>query len=324
MGELAVLPCVCLVVPRGDRYEDMWIGDLDAQWVDTTTGATLERHPGEYESPRSRELLRRMLGAGSTVRDGRGRRTFMLDGFLEREDGQEPIGVPAARKQRFPTRPTRGGWALGLGSARSPLEFDLVDPDSGATRRVPQPEIGVARFLSKRYLLRLGSVDRGRLDWRVLDLETGAEQPALAVPEDRSRAVVADEQILVACPVQGRSTLCLWNPVTGTREPLSWDGEPLRDVVLGDAKGPDRNDRWLLRLGKPGAPEGGLAVLDMRTRTVRLLTTARESHAFATELAIRDDGALLRIEREREIVLYGPESGRRQVLFPRPPGARRE
>lgn len=325
VGVLRAVPCVALSVPTPGTPYDPWSAPYDLLWIDPSSGAELHRQPFGHPDARGHELTRRLLAALATTRDSRGRRVFLHEGFLEREDGQGPVGIPEATRHRpvVPVRATRGGLALrfapGQGGSHGGV-FLLVDPDTGAVRTAPQPELGPAHVLSARHLLRLGSVGRGPYDWRVLDLHTGLERPAQGVPADRLAVVVADDLLLTTLRVDGRPVLGLWDPRAGEQSPVTWEGAAPEVSGLCRVTGPDAEGRWLLHVGAIG-PQGSqaraLAVFDAGTRRARVVSTVPEALGRAEELRIGADGAVLRVERERAIVRYGPEAGRREVLFPR-------
>ncbi len=172
-----------LAAPHVTYWEQFGLNDpAELFWLDGRTGALAHQHLEPWPDDRSRPLAQGLLRALSTVRDSQGRRTWLWDGFLHREGGAGPIGVPvAAPPQRtHPMDAIPGGWAIRHRQGMMPQNaFPVVEAETGRVRSVPAREWSRAFLLSPSVVLYENRRPKVERRWSIYDLDSGVETPAV-------------------------------------------------------------------------------------------------------------------------------------------------
>ncbi len=319
-----------VVVMQGQDRLDAFSLPAEVLWFDGATGAQLHQELDGYPDARGVAFQRDMLRDFSEVRDSQGRKTWLFDGFLEREGGVAPIGVPAvARSERvlFPVRAGSDAWWIRMvpGSRQAPFDtFAWIDADTGRTLKLPQELFPPCYDLSRGRLLarRSPTNDRKTATWQVLDLATGEATPALGMPWPRALpglCGLAGDRVL--CTAKGSMRdLLIWDPIRGesTRLSLPDLGAEIRSLSPLDL---DVRGRCLLRIGCGGElAEGrgeGWVLISPDPPDARLLLRPWSLPGELEPLHVREDGAVLFLVEGRRIVRVGPETDRIETLFPR-------
>jgi hypothetical protein len=295
-------------------------------WFDGATGAFVHQELDGYPDAKGVAFTRAMARDLSPVRDSQGRRTWLFDGFLEREGDAAPIGIPAAApsKHVFPVRPAPGAWTLraapgqvGFGGGT----FAWIDADTGREIQLPQERYQPCYVLSRgRMLVQRSPVeDLRQATWQVVDMAMGASAPAAGAPEGWPRtewplALLESDRVLLCVKEGDVHVLHLWDPVAGTREHLAVGGLE-RFAGHPRIEGPNVEGWRILRCALPGERGEAWVLLSPDGRTSRVI--ARGMVDAGELLYLAQDGSVLAIMDQRRIVRVGPAVGQVEVLFPK-------
>jgi|GEM_PF-6045793 len=293
-------------------------------WLDGRSGALAHQHLEPWPDDRSRPLAQGLLRDLSTVRDSKGRRTWLWDGFLHREGSDDPVGVPAAAPalRAFPMDAIPGGWALRHRQGSMPkTAFPVVEAETGRVRSVPAREWSRAFLLSPGVVLYEERRPKVETRWTVLDLDSGRETPALGQVH-QACSTLQDGRVVGTREDGDATAFVIWDPRTGAVSDLR-SNAPLEGSGWARFTLPDTKGRLIAKVGDRREDrergESTLVLVDPARVEVRpLLKPATDVDPYDV-FAIDDDGSVLIVEEGRRIARLGPALGQRVVLFPRDP-----
>jgi len=286
-------------------------------WWDARTGERVRVLSSKVRDGVTLELARRQLRADTWQRDAQGRRVWLRDDLLERED--DSVELPKALVPRHTRtralQPVPGGWfGFRWGKTGTIDSLLFLDAATGEEQSIDRKKHSILYMdvLSPTHMF----THEGNRK-----LLLAFEDPEhLIAPKNPPRSIsniVGRDQVLAVRGAKHAGSLHVWNPLTGEDRPLRWQGAAPEGISEVAARGRTSDGRILLRVvaQRPRA-RFAWAVLDADHASVQLVKPySRNQHQYPVALLQND--ALVMLEDRRTVVRYRPRGGS-EVLFPRP------
>jgi len=310
-------------------------------WLDASTGDVLKVVEEGVRTIDIEAWIDRTASEATWTRDAEGRRAWIRDEIRKAPgeiygrpllcvegEAPRPLGEPGTRL--WHALPYPAGWVV---RDYRQSRYLVVDATTGAAKEIPDSFLGTL-LLSPRRCLRHGWDRETHTDlgWLLVDLdEAGTTRPAPGL-DRRTCEVVAllDDDCVLTLDGAPRTPrrLCTWDPDTGRHTPVSWSGGALSDelregMTYAGVLSHRSDGSALLHVGWGPADELGfpafhaLVTVERASRTATCLLRAGSYRPDV--VAYEASGAVVVVEQGRRVVRWGPEPGRREVIFPRSP-----
>lgn len=320
-----------------DPVEALVCYDLDdpeqpgLQWWDARAAEGGRTTAFGVRDARSLALVRRQLAADTWLRNAWGKRVWLRDETIEREDSVVSLGDGLlARDLRNRSlgmlRPVPGGW-FGY-DMKNGGAYVILDALTGVQTRVHKlPRTSGywhSGVLSTTHMLIRETLQpaldaRGGPITRVRVMAFADPEAHVAAKNEPARigTVLAEDLVFAERGPETARTLHLWNPRTGADREIPWTGAALQDIRQASVLGRTGDGRaWIhLRTGKAGASRFAAAVLDAKLEGLRVVRPWTRDNDVV--IALMPDDSVVVLRAGRSVVRIQP-GGRETTLFPKP------